>query len=189
MNTWPDIFWNNDKCYIKKEPKIIPYFSLLPRYLYDSIHQSLKPLAEDWTGIELEKSSIYGIRRYLNNAKLMGHTDRKGRNVLKKRYRVLTFNCLTCRRLYPNENKMKLALFLLDIFNIWNVSDDIEESRSGLLLIYVLFLTLGTHVISGIVNVGQDVNEPWPLQILDHQGNVHHVTLEPGDLLWYESEK
>ena len=30
--------------------------------------------------------------------------------------------------------------------------------------------TVGTHVVSAIINVDQDVEKDWPLLILDHQG-------------------
>ena len=82
------------------------------------------PLAEEWSGIELTFSVLYGIRRYLNVNKLTAHTD------ISK-----------------------------------------------------------THVISAIINMGQDVDEPWPLQIMDHNEQPHEVFLEPGEMVWYESAK
>ena len=48
---------------------------------------------------------------------------------------------------------------------------------------------LDTHVISAILNIHQKVDEDWPLQILDHDGKVHHVILKPGEMVWYESAK
>jgi hypothetical protein len=49
--------------------------------------------------------------------------------------------------------------------------------------------TLDTHVISCIVNVAQDVDEDWLLEILDHEGNLHKIAMEPGDMVLYESAK
>lgn len=46
---------------------------------------------------------------------------------------------------------------------------------------------LETHVISSIVHVAADVDEPWPLTIEDHAGRPHDVVLEPGQMLLYES--
>ncbi|KAH8050240.1 hypothetical protein JL720_15432 [Aureococcus anophagefferens] len=41
--------------------------------------------------------------------------------------------------------------------------------------------TANTHVVSGIMNVAQaGVDEPWPLEILDHAGKLHAVNMEPG---------
>ncbi|XP_023343650.1 uncharacterized protein LOC111713088 [Eurytemora carolleeae] len=48
---------------------------------------------------------------------------------------------------------------------------------------------LRTHVVSAILNIAQDVDEDWPLQIEDHQGNKYEIILAPGDMVWYESAK
>eukprot|EP01039_Chlorochromonas_danica_P005605 gene5605-6172_t len=42
-------------------------------------------------------------------------------------------------------------------------------------------------VTSCIINVDQDVDEPWPLEVFDHNGKAYNVTMEPGDLVLYES--
>lgn len=52
---------------------------------------------------------------------------------------------------------------------------------------------LATHVdrlplvTSAIVNVAQDVEEPWPLEVYSHDGKAYNVTMEPGDMVLYES--
>lgn len=46
-----------------------------------------------------------------------------------------------------------------------------------------------THVISSIVHVAADVDEPWALTIQDAAGKVHDVHLQPGEMLLYESAK
>lgn len=49
-----------------------------------------------------------------------------------------------------------------------------------------------THVISSIVHIAHqydDDNNPWPIQIEDHNGELHSVNLEPGQMLFYESAK
>ena len=33
----------------------------------------------------------------------------------------------------------------------------------------------------------QDVDEPWPLEIYAHDGKAYNITMEPGDLVLYES--
>jgi len=35
-------------------------------------------------------------------------------------------------------------------------------------------------VSSAIVNVAQDVDEPWPLEVIGHDGKAYNVTMEPG---------
>ena len=42
-------------------------------------------------------------------------------------------------------------------------------------------------VTSCIIQVDQDVNEPWPLEIYSHDGKAYNVTLEPGEMALYES--
>lgn len=42
-------------------------------------------------------------------------------------------------------------------------------------------------VSSGIVNVAQDVDEPWPLEVYDRNGHAENITMEPGDMILYES--
>ena len=46
-----------------------------------------------------------------------------------------------------------------------------------------------THVISSIVHVAADVDDPWPLVVEDAQGERHEVVLEPGQMLLYEGAK
>ena len=42
-------------------------------------------------------------------------------------------------------------------------------------------------VTSAIINVDQDVDEPWPLEVWGHDGIPYNVTMEPGDMVLYES--
>ena len=52
---------------------------------------------------------------------------------------------------------------------------------------------LATHVdrmplvTSAIINVAQDVDEPWPIEVYAHDGRAYNVTMEPGDMVLYES--
>jgi prolyl 4-hydroxylase len=46
-----------------------------------------------------------------------------------------------------------------------------------------------THVISSVVHVAADVDEPWPLVVEDRSGERHEVVLEPGQMLLYEGAK
>lgn len=67
-------------------------------------------------------------------------------------------------------------------------------SRSSLygIRVYTSGSILATHVdrdpliTSAIINVGQDVDEPWPLEVYDHDGRAHNITMEPGDMILYE---
>lgn len=42
-------------------------------------------------------------------------------------------------------------------------------------------------VASAILNVAQDVDEDWPTEIYDHDGQAHNITLHPGEMLLFES--
>jgi prolyl 4-hydroxylase len=52
---------------------------------------------------------------------------------------------------------------------------------------------LATHVdrlplvSSAIINVAQDLDEPWPLEVYGHDGKAYNVTMHPGDMVLYES--
>lgn len=47
--------------------------------------------------------------------------------------------------------------------------------------------TAGTHIISAILHIDDDLDEPWPLEIEDHQGKLHALSLQPGQMVLYES--
>ena len=42
-------------------------------------------------------------------------------------------------------------------------------------------------ISSAIINVAQDVDEPWFLEVYSHDGVAHNVTMLPGDMVLYES--
>ena len=44
-----------------------------------------------------------------------------------------------------------------------------------------------THIIGVIINIDQDVETDWPLEIEDHSKKKHEVILEPGEIIFYES--
>lgn len=85
------------------------------------IWEGVKPILEEWTGMELEPSSMYGVREYTRGAILSPHADR-----------------------------MPL-------------------------------------ISSCIINVAQDVEEDWPLEVFGRDGLAYNVTMQPGDMVLYES--
>lgn len=42
-------------------------------------------------------------------------------------------------------------------------------------------------VTSAIINVAQDVDEEWPIEVYAHDGKAYNVTMQPGDMVLYES--
>jgi len=63
-----------------------------------------------------------------------------------------------------------------------------------LIVSYFILPQIFTHVISSIIHVGHeydDDDEPWPIEIEDHDGVLHQVYLEagqvrPGLVCWTE---
>lgn len=46
-----------------------------------------------------------------------------------------------------------------------------------------------THIISVIINVAQDVDEDWPLVLIDNYGREQDIILKPGEIVYYESAR
>lgn len=45
-----------------------------------------------------------------------------------------------------------------------------------------------THAVSLIINLAQDaVQRPWQVNIRDHSGRLHNITMQPGEWVYYES--
>ena len=42
-------------------------------------------------------------------------------------------------------------------------------------------------VASTIIPVAQDLEEPWPLEVYDHAGNAHNISMNPGEMFLFES--
>ena len=43
-----------------------------------------------------------------------------------------------------------------------------------------------THHVSSTITIAAEVDTPWPLVVEDHQGTVHEVDIQPGEMLLYE---
>ena len=114
--------WNGNGIFVNWW-EVDVFFIAIPRQLKFVWQDRLKKLVEDWVGEPLEETSMYGLRRYEEGARLLTHVDRET-----------------------------------------------------------------THAASLIVNVAQSgVSEPWPVEIHDHAGRLHQITMDPGDIVYYES--
>ena len=97
----------------------------------------------------------------------------------------------------PREKEVKevLAEGLRELAELWaglelelsTVYGPRRYSRASRLSLHVD--RLSTHVISAIVNIQQEVEAPWLLDILDNSGRAHQVELRPGQMLLYESAR
>ena len=88
------------------------------------LNKELKPLHEEWSGMELREAACYGIRVYQPGSFLYTHVDRTE-----------------------------------------------------------------THIISSTICVAHYLYKPWPLYIEDIDGNPHEISMEPGDMVFYEGAK
>ena len=74
----------------------------------------------------------------------------------------------------------------------WTGMEQKPVSQYGI-RIYTEGAVLAPHVdrlplvSSCIINVAQDLDEPWPLSVIDRQGNEVNVTMLSGDMVLYES--
>jgi len=81
---------------------------------------------------------------------------------------------------------------------IWNAARDTIQEWTGQELtecslygirVYKSDAVLATHVdrlplvSSAIINVAQDLDEPWPLEVYTHDGKAVNVTVEPGEMI------
>lgn len=52
-------------------------------------------------------------------------------------------------------------------------------------ILSVIFTQVKTHVISSIIHIAHeydDEDKPWPIEIEDHDGNLHAVSLAAGEV-------
>jgi hypothetical protein len=42
-------------------------------------------------------------------------------------------------------------------------------------------------VSSCIIQVAQDIDEPWPVEVISHTGVAYNISMVPGDMVLYES--
>lgn len=79
-----------------------------------------------------------------------------------------------------------------EVIQEWTGEELTQCSLYGI-RVYTEGAVLATHVdrmpliSSAIINVAQDVDEPWPIEVIGHDGKAHNVTMEPGDMVLYES--
>lgn len=120
-----------------------------------------------------------------------------------------------CGRLYSDTNHWKQQTWMVSVEDtklrgggfqlkqkIWNAAQTSIQEWTGEELtqcslygirVYKEGAILATHVdrlplvSSAIINVAQDVDEPWPIEVYGHDGKAYNITMEPGDMVLYES--
>lgn len=123
---------NKDKFYQEPEVAYIgttkknysPTLFIHDQEFNKQLNKELKPLHEEWSGMELKEAACYGIRVYQPGSYLYTHVDRTE-----------------------------------------------------------------THIISSTICVAHYLYTPWPLYIEDIDGTPHEISMEPGDMVFYEGAK
>lgn len=52
-----------------------------------------------------------------------------------------------------------------------------------------LFPSLDVHDVTAVVNIGQDLDKPWPIDIQKLNGELEKVYLNPGDMIVMEGSR
>jgi hypothetical protein len=88
--------------------------------------------------------------------------------------------------------KQKIWDSLQTVVEAWTGKKVIPTSLYGIRE-YKRGAVLATHVdrlplvSSLIIQVAQEVDDPWPIEVYSHQGKAYNVTMKPGEAVLYES--
>jgi len=120
INSLPNEIWSRGDTYTNHWSSPTKLVSLTDSPSRKILWESSKTILEQWTGVQLSPSSMYGVRIYTNGSVLAPHVDRT------------------------------------------------------------------PLIISAVVNVAQDVDEDWPLEVDGRDGKAYNLTLEAGEMILYE---
>lgn len=120
INSLPNEIWSRGDTYTNHWSSPTKLVSLTDSPSRKILWESSKTILEQWTGVQLSPSSMYGVRIYTNGSVLAPHVDRT------------------------------------------------------------------PLIISAVVNVAQDVDEDWPLEVYGRDGKAYNLTLEAGEMILYE---
>eukprot|EP00596_Hydrurales_sp_CCMP1899_P004049 CAMPEP_0119051006 /NCGR_PEP_ID=MMETSP1177-20130426/72760_1 /TAXON_ID=2985 /ORGANISM="Ochromonas sp, Strain CCMP1899" /LENGTH=474 /DNA_ID=CAMNT_0007030053 /DNA_START=344 /DNA_END=1768 /DNA_ORIENTATION=+ len=88
--------------------------------------------------------------------------------------------------------KQRIWAAVKPVLSEWTGHELSETSLYGI-RVYRPGSILATHVdrlplvSSCIIQVAQDTDEPWPVEVIAHDGVAHNITMTPGDMVLYES--
>lgn len=95
-------------------------------------------------------------------------------------------------RILSEAEQWELVKVVQKVLEAWTQQPLILTSTYGI-RVYGDGAILAPHVdrlplvTSAIINVAQDVDEPWVLEVVGHDGKATNITMEPGDMVLYES--
>lgn len=98
------------------------------------------------------------------------------------------------KRLRGSGSQLKRKLWdaTQEILQEWT-DEDLEPTSMYGIRVYTNGAILLPHVdrlplvSSAMVCVAKDVDEDWPMELYDHNGIAHNITLDVGDMLLFES--
>lgn len=95
-------------------------------------------------------------------------------------------------QILSHAEQQQLVQAVQSVLEAWTQQSLILTSLYGI-RVYGNEAVLAPHVdrlplvSSVIINVAQDVEEPWVLEVIGHDGQATNITMEPGDMVLYES--
>ena len=95
----------------------------------------------------------------------------------------------------PEALRMEIHLSLRPVLEDWSKTQLVPTFVYGIRTYKRGAILVGhrdridTHIISAIINIDQEVEEGWPLMVEDHYYRDHHVLLQPGEVVFYESAR
>jgi prolyl 4-hydroxylase len=91
-----------------------------------------------------------------------------------------------------HQDRWDLVKGVQSILEAWTKSPLVLTSLYGI-RVYHEGSILAPHVdrlplvSSAIINIAQDVDDPWILEVIGHNGKAHNLTMQPGEMVLYES--
>jgi hypothetical protein len=155
----------------------------------NEIHREMLPVHEDWVGgMKLQPTNIYGIRVNRNGSALALHYDKVSAAVLYS-----SVNLESCRSSFGGLTSNLVLAYAwtrcLEIYVLHGVDPDCGTMVSVCGFsdpsLFTACCQVHTHVISSIIHIDHeyfDDDEAWPIEIEDHDGELHSLLLEPGQV-------
>ena len=94
---------------------------------------------------------------------------------------------------HSNDLKSRLSDMVQQAVEDWIGSDVLPCSMYGIRIysngaMIPPYVDQSPLVLTAILNVDQQIDEEWPLEIVDHEGNELNILMNPGDMLIYEGQ-
>jgi hypothetical protein len=107
-----------------------------------------------------------------------------------------SYNPLSQKIIYLNGLEREIMDELKSVHENWSGLSLQPTSVHGIRLnrngssVVMHYEKVATHVISCLIHINSEYEssaQPWPMEIEDHDGTMHSLVLQPGEMLLYES--